>query len=581
MFRTTALFVVAAAVGLSAQGGAPGQTAPARDTSVGQTQAAPAAGRISGHVVAADTGRPISRARVNLTSPQGGGKSTLTDNAGAYELTEIPEGRFTLQASKSGFLALQYGQRRPLQPGTPIQLAVGQALKSVDFRLPRGGAIAGRVLDENNDAMPGIQVQVLEYRYAQGAKTLVPAGNAQTDDRGEYRVWGLNPGDYYVSALAPRGGADFAGRGGPGPGGRGGGPGGAGSSGDSMNYAPTYFPGVTSVSEARVVNLGVSAEVTDISFAISLVHTARISGRVTNPDGTAASGMVTLVQDAPGRNGGPAARNYNGPIMADGQFSLASVAPGRYTLRARGGGGRGRGAPQMPPTFASAPLTVTGDDQTGLSITLQPAAGLSGTATFQNAQTSGQPNIGQFRVSAPPSNFDGSGNGQTNIDPKTGAFNIDGLAPGEHLLQTQSPRGWTLKSATANGRDIIDAPFDLSPGQKLTNVSLVFTDQTTEIDGTVADERGTPVTEYTVLAFPENQDFWRALSRRIMTARPDQNGKYQLRALPAGAYYLAIIDPAEQGEWFEPSFLQQQVTGARRVTLADGQILTQDFTVQR
>src|SRR5262249_47730720 len=152
-----------------------------------------------------------------------------------------------------------------------------------------------------------------------------------------------------------------------------------------------------------------------------------------------------------------------------------------------GGGGR-RGGPPQAPTFASMPLAISGDDQTNIAITLQPAAGMTGTATFQNTQTAAQPNIRQFRVSAPPSDFDGSGNGQTNIDPKSGAFNIDGLAPGEHVLQTQAPRGWTLKTATAGGRDIIDMPFDLASGQKLTSVSLVFTDQITEIDGTVADQ---------------------------------------------------------------------------------------------
>jgi hypothetical protein len=329
------------------------------------------------------------------------------------------------------------------------------------------------------------------------------------------------------------------------------------------------------------VNLGLSSDVADVSFAISLVRTAKISGRVTNTDGTAAAGgTVTLVTDAPVRSGGPAARNYNGSVTYDGQFTVENVAPGRYTLRARGGGG-GRNAARNPSTFASMPLTVTGDDQGNIAITLAAAAGMAGSATFQNTQTASPPNINGFRVSVPPSDFDGSGNGQTQIDARTGTFNIDGLAPGEHLLQTQSPRGWALKSATVNGRDIADVPFDMPSGQKLTNVTLVFTDQTTELDGTVADQRGAPVTEYTVLAFPENQDFWRVQSRHIMTARPDQNGKYQLHGLPAGAYYLAIIDPAQQGEWFEPSFLQQQLAGARHVALNDGQTQTQDFTVQR
>src|SRR4029077_8737127 len=125
---------------------------------------------------------------------------------------------------------------RPLQAGTPLQLADGQQLGGIDFRLPRGSVIAGHVMDESGDPMPGISVQVMRYQYAQGERQLVPAGTAQTDDQGAYRVWGLNPGEYYVNALTQN--FNFGpGRGGPGargaggPAGRGGGRGGAGGRG--------------------------------------------------------------------------------------------------------------------------------------------------------------------------------------------------------------------------------------------------------------------------------------------------------------------------------------------------------------
>src|SRR5204863_1378914 len=191
------------------------------DTSAQQAKdAAPTpAGRISGRVITADNGRPVKRARVFVTAAElPGGRGVLTDDTGVFDLTELPAGRYTLTVSKSGFVSLSYGQRRPLQAGTPLQLGDGQQLKGVDFQLPRGSAIAGRVLDEDGDAMPGVAVRVMRYQYQQGERRLTPAGSAQTDDRGQYRVWGLMPGDYYVSATArnfnPGGGRD-GGRGGP------------------------------------------------------------------------------------------------------------------------------------------------------------------------------------------------------------------------------------------------------------------------------------------------------------------------------------------------------------------------------
>ena len=85
------------------------------------------------------------------------------------------------------------------------------------------------------------------------------------------------------------------------------------------------------------------------------------------------------------------------------------------------------------------------------------------------------------------------------------------------------------------------------------------------------DDRGTPITEYTVLAFSQDEALWRAQSRQIMTTRPDQNGKYQLRGLPPGRYYVVAVDPAEQGEWFEPAYLTAHVSGATSVLLAEGE----------
>jgi hypothetical protein len=245
-----------------------------------------------------------------------GGRGTLTDAEGTYEFTELPAGRYTVNVSKTGFISLSYGQRRPLQAGTPLQLGDGQQLGGVDFTLPRGSVIAGHVMDESGDPMPGISVQVMRYQYAQGNRQLVPTGAAQTDDQGAFRVWGLNPGEYYVSAMSRNfnfGGRGGPGRGGPGAGGpprgatggpgrggfgggggRGGGGGGRGGPGgaavggrgpaadalgaiaanapevfaqfsaagggfgaDARRFPmPTFYPGVASVEEARSVTVG-------------------------------------------------------------------------------------------------------------------------------------------------------------------------------------------------------------------------------------------------------------------------------------------------------------------------------------
>ena len=149
---------------------------------------------------------------------------------------------------------------------------------------------------------------------------------------------------------------------------------------------------------------------------------------------------------------------------------------------------------------------------------------------------------------------------------RTGTFKLGGIQAGTHLLRAQgSPRGWTLKSVTSNGRDIIDTPIELRSGQNLAGVTLIFTDRLTEVNGSITDDRGTPITEYTLLAFPQDERLWNPQSRHIMTTRPDQNGKYQLRGLPPADYFLVAVDPTEQGEWFEPSYLAAHRDGATRL----------------
>lgn len=577
----TVVACLVAAVALAAQ------QPPARDTSAKPNQEPPTPqGRISGRVVAADNGRPIKRARVFINAAElPGGRGGLTDDQGVFDFTELPAGRYTINASKAGFVQLSYGQRRPLQAGIPLQLLDGQQLKGVDFRLPRGSVVAGSVFDEDGEPMPGVSVRVMRYQYLQGERRLVPAGNAQTDDKGQYRVWGLMPGDYYVNAVARNfnfGGGGFAGRGGFAGGGRvqaggfgrGGPPAGAPAADDeeSMAYAPTYYPGVPSVGDAKPISVGLSQEVLDVTFNMQLVRAARISGSVTNPDGSeVTSGNISLASEGmPGR--AQIGVNYGSRIDWDGSFSIANVPPGRYIMRARG-------TDSETPQFAAQPLTVNGQDIEDVRVILTPGASLTGTVTLLPG-SSPAPDITNIRITAPALDQESFGpQAQARVE-KDGKFTLSGVAAGSHLIRPSgNTRGWVLKSVTVGARDVTDTPIQLRSGESVSGLSIVFTDQLTEINGTVTTDQGMPVPDYTILAFTTDASLWRPQSRHIMTARPDQTGKFRIRGLPPGSYYLTTVDPAEQGEWFEPAYLDEHRAGAARVTLGEGDVKTHDFKI--
>jgi protocatechuate 3,4-dioxygenase beta subunit len=555
---------------------------PPRDTSAGgQTQTPAPTGRITGRVVDAVTGRPMKMATVRLTS-EVGGRAGQTDEAGVFDFTNLPAARYNVRVQKSGYVSLAYGQRRPLQPGTPLQLAAGQQIKGIEFRMPRGAVVAGTVSDELGDPMPGIMVRLMRFQYVQGVRELVPAGGGQTDDRGIYRIWGLDPGEYYVSAVSPnfngRGPIPpvAAGRGGRGgPFGRGGPPPDASAPAEiDVGYAPTYYPGVPSVFEATAVTLGLGAELLDINFNVLLVRTAEVSGRVLNTDGTpVTAGNVSLtVEGIAGGRPGPGA-NFSSRIRWDGMFSIPNVPPGRYTLRARG-------TDDTAPQYGVTPITVAGDNLTDVPVVVSPGATMTGVVSFQGSQTGGPPDPTQVRVIAQATDPSFGATVNARVD-KDGRFTLSGIPLGSMWIRAQTPRGWTLKSVIVDNRETIDTPLDLSGGQKLAGASLVFTDRHTELNGTVMDGSGRPLTDFTVLAFPTDSTLWRPQARQIMTARPDQNGKFQIRGLPAGNYYLAVIDPLQQGEWFDPAFLEQQTADATRLSLVEGAARTQDLRLNR
>jgi hypothetical protein len=571
----------------SAQSQAPGPRQPARDTPAQQQEDKLPAGLIAGRVLAADTGRPVKRARVLASAAElPGGRGILTEDDGTFAIADLPAGRYTVTVSKSGFVSLSYGQRRPLQAGTPLQLADGQEIKDVEFRLPRGSVVAGHVLDETGDPMPGVLIRVLRYQYQQGERRLAAAGTAQTDDLGQFRVWGLMPGDYYVDAQS-RVNLPF---GGPGGGrGRGGQAAIAGLVGriagsnvaalltpddeNQKSYAPTYFPGVTSIADAQAITVGLGQTAADVDFRLQLVHVAHLGGHVTNPDGSVTtSGNVSLnLETANAGGGNRVGVNYGSRINWDGTFSISNVPPGRYTLRARG-------TDADWAQYATEPVTVANADISDISVVLAEGAVITGTVSFP-AIDAPLPDMNQIRISSVAVE-PGSNNSQARVD-KDNTFKIVAVPAGAHLIRpTGSLRGWSLKSVVLDGRDITDTPLELRSGQQVSRVAISFTNQINEINGTLTNEQGVPVTEYTVLAFSMDSSFWRAQSRHIATARPDQTGKFRIRNLPSGSYYLATVDPAQQGEWFEPAYLEEHRLSAARVTLGDGDTKTQDFKIR-
>jgi protocatechuate 3,4-dioxygenase beta subunit len=512
---------------------------PARDT------AAPVTGTsvIRGRVVDAETGMPVRRAIVRVSAESlPDGRVVTTDPEGRYEVRELPAGRYTLQASKGTYVTVSYGQRRPNERGTLVDLAAGQAVDRIDFNLPRGAVISGRIYDEFGEPMTNARVQAMRYRFVAGERRLVGAGRTiATDDRGEFRLFGLPPGEYLLSADVPRfeNGGD-----------------------DRSNYAPTYYPGTPSPAAAERLRLSVGQEAT-ASFALMLVPTVSVRGLAMSSAGRPlTTGFVTLEpEDA---QAGVRMMGGGGRIEPDGTFRIRNVPPGSYTLEARSTNDDDEAA-----EFASVPLTVAGEDVSGLVLRTTPGSAASGRIVFEPPLPPGVSAQG-LRVTAPSTTRTVRGRGSRSRVRDDLTFELSGLS-GERLIRVDGgPSGWYLKAVVLSGRDITDTPIDFSRGDRLDGLRIVLTERVAGLNGTVGDGAGRAVREYAVVVFAEDSARWQAPSRFVAAGRPNQDGRFEILGLPPGRYLAVAVDYLETGEEQDPAFLQHMQSAGTSVMLGDG-----------
>jgi 5-hydroxyisourate hydrolase-like protein (transthyretin family) len=552
-------------------------------------------GRVRGRILSAETGQPVRRVLVRLTGAEVAPKTMLTNADGRYEFSELPAGRFTVSATKSGFVNVQYGQTRPFESGKPIELADAQVVDKADIAMPRGSVIAGRIVDEFGEPITDATVSAMRSVWSGGRRRLQPAGRVgQTNDLGQYRIFGLPPGDYYLSATF-RGAemmmfemaatATYVA-----------GPAAASTSG----YAATFYPGTTSAPEAQRVRVALGQEMSGADFALAAVKLARVTGSVMRSDGHPASGtMVSLIPRS--TDGVFSMLERSGRTDANGNFTLSGVTPGDYNLQVRGmsttmmttaGGGTitrimgpdGAGGPEAE--FGTVPVTVAGDDVTNVVVVTTKGATAAGRVTFDGA--SQPPSLTSVRVVAtaadnePTMVFPGPGNASPGSVATDGSFDLRGLA-GTRLLRVMGlPQGWVLKSVSIEGQDVTDTGFDFRPGGAVTGIDVVVTATTTELNGTVITANGAVVKDFTAVLFADDPARWTLPSTRYVTGtRPDQEGRVKVRNLPPGDYYAIAVEYLAQGEWGDPEVLERLKGKATRITLNAGESKNIQLKIQK
>jgi hypothetical protein len=260
---------------------------------------------------------------------------------------------------------------------------------------------------------------------------------------------------------------------------------------------------------------------------------------------------------------------------------MKSVAPGPYTLNVRSAVDIGGATVQE----TAAAQIIVGEAPVD-NISLQTSSGWSASGQV-TTETGAAPSVPRERIrltsrpaadasgvrSSLSTNGPGPGNADSGRVREDWTFVVSGVF-GPARIRATLPDGWTVKQILQDGRDVTDSVFEMRSGETLQGLQVIVTDRTNAIAGQLADDKGAPIVDGTVIAFSTDTEKWTEDSRFVQSARPDQEGKYRVRALPAGEYFVVAVNYVEEGMWNDPEFLDSVRRYAQKVSLGDADTQT-------
>ena len=550
--------------------------------------------RLSGVVVSAEDGKsPIRRAMVTIEGPSQ--LSQITDDEGKFVFDEVIAGEYQVTATRAAYLPAGYGARRPGRLPSRLSIAAGASINNVTLYIAKGAAIEGVVRDINGEPAANVGVVVSPAGDIPQLSSVL-GSPWMTDDRGLYRAYGLAPGAYMVFAIpqhvrrgemvqpsveemdaALRSLTDRPSTSAP-P---------RPQFNQTVSYGPVFHPHATTMAQAGVITVAAGDERTGVDINLSLVPTRAIDGIVLDTAGQPATQIQLFISG----NGTSSPVSFDAaPIMTGrstvlgaGRFRYTNVTAGRYTITAKRLGDQ--------PQFAQTVVDVSGADITGLQLRLQPALVVTGRVVFSGKKLAPPASLSTVRLTlAPPSGGSGGMANLTNYGLGTSmAVNADedgnfllNIIPGQYVAGSYLPNnstatGWWLQSAMINGVDATDQPTTIDSA----NASFVFTfsDQHTELSGTLSTAANQPTTDYYVVVIPADRRLWQPNSRRMAVARPSTAGRYVIANLPPGEYLLAAVTDFATTDFKDRTILDQLAAASVKVSIGEGAKIVQDLRI--
>jgi Carboxypeptidase regulatory-like domain len=536
---------------------------------------APAAGQVQGGIVTGVLGGvSAAGAQVTAVMPNGVPVAQIapvrTDAAGHFIFRDLEAGTYQLRASAEGYAQQDYNQRPGGQSSMmlSVNLTDGQAVKDAVFRLTPGGTLSGRITGSSGEPLVNIEVLLVRSTYdPDGRKTFQQAAAVQTNDRGEYRMFWITPGRYFLSAASsnrPIPGVPF-------------------NPGNFSNkYPRTFYPNVADVSSAVPIEVQPAVELSGIDFRLNEQPTYRVRGRVIDSNSAATVprnvSISIMPRDSVVNTGISFSGNSYNP--AEGTFELRDVPSGSHLIRAQLPF-NGRPEPNQPPPtppVAIASVDVAGADVDGVVLTFVPPTSIPGRVRIE-----GEPLPQNFRASVnlrPATSGAAFGSlvrpAQTNAD---GTFSLNGIAPGEYRVTANANFGSSqmklyVKEIRFGATDVLTHPLTVT-GSVSDTMEVVFGKDGSKVTGTVRADSQQLLPNVEVVLIPDQRDRHDLYNMTITNA----TGQFTFPSVPPGSYKAFAWENVERFSWFDPTVLARFEPQGLHTTVNASSDVTLDLKV--
>ena len=461
---------------------------------------------VSGTVVSANTGEPLRRAHIVLDRDDEDDARDiegLSDSAGHFEIANIPSGRYDLYAYREGY-------RQSTFAGAVTSLKPGQKMADVNFKLWKLGVISGRVVDFNGDPVQHVEVTAVVRKQGQNKTANTYKNSATTDDRGEYRIFDLQPGRYLLGASPEETRSISTVQDAP-----------------MAEFRQTFYPQTTDASRATLIDVKSGDEISGMDLMMvpaGEIRTFTIHGRVIDNSGAKDSSFI-VVMLVP--KGAPVLgfhdRRFAEADRKTGAFEVRDVAPGDYTLLASIESQAGQ-------FRARHDVTVVESDPDAVTIVLTKGASIPVRLNREGQEAVAAKNVRIELVPwDPPSD---SFYRDFYVEPRPdGTFFAEGVNDDTYTVSIRSTCSECyVKAVDANGVDALARGVQVTGGAGPARIDVTYSSESGRLSGVVHSKDDAPATGATVViisALPHGEH---------RTAQTDQYGHYEVKGLPPGDY---------------------------------------------